>query len=113
MTDDLALTPQERDLILKQREARKINTAGAYGPAPKLGPQEASLLAQMDALNQNRLTAGYGPLPRDIDAATLETVKRVQQIGHSMKNQFGDLQPFVIPTRIAYEVVRAMRGNRS
>jgi hypothetical protein len=75
---ELELTQQERDLILKQREADKIRGAGGYGSAPRLGQQETNLLAQMEALNVNRLTLNYGNLPRDIDAATLDAVKRCE-----------------------------------
>ena len=64
--EQLELTDQERDLILKQRQDREIRGAGGYGSAPRLGPQESDLLAQMDTFNQNRLTLGYSSLPRDI-----------------------------------------------
>jgi hypothetical protein len=61
------LTPAEEQLIRDQREARKLNAAGAYGPTAKLGQPEASLLEQLADLNEARLAMGYGRMPSGID----------------------------------------------
>jgi hypothetical protein len=65
------LSPQEQQQILEQREARKINAAGAYGPAPKVDAQQSTLLAQLGDLNKARLCAPYAPIRENLDAEAL------------------------------------------
>jgi hypothetical protein len=95
------LTPEETAQILKQREVR----------APPPDKQRDDLLARMEALHANQLTQGFGFLPRNIDEGTLKLVEAVQRLGFGAKNQYGDVQPFIFPTRLAYEVVRLLRGD--
>src|SRR5258708_3239616 len=106
------LTPREESQILTQREARKIREAGGYGPSPKLTTQETHLLNQLADLNENRLTMGFGRLPFGTDAATLAAIELVQKIGFSMRTADAIARPFLIPTRVAYEIVMALRGER-
>jgi len=109
----MELTAAEEQQILKAREGRRINSAGGYGPAPKLDAQQAALLDALDALNDQRLTMGYGPLPRDLDAETVAAIERVQRLGFAMKTvPHGDARPFAIPSRVAYEIIRALRGEK-
>jgi hypothetical protein len=99
----IELTPEETALILRQREAR----------APKVDEQQASLLAQLEELNTQGRTGGFGPLPRDLDAETVALVGKVQEIGYRMRTMpHGDARPFPIPTRVAYEIIKALRGDR-
>jgi hypothetical protein len=83
-----------------------------YGPAPKVGQQETNLLNQLADLNENRLAMGYGRLPSGTDTATLVAIELVQKIGFSMRTADGIARPFPIPSRVAYEIVLALRGER-
>ena len=99
---DLELTPQERDQILKQREAHE----------PKLDEQRASLLADLDELNERGRAGAFGPLPRDLDAGTVALVKKIQDIGYRMRTApHGDAMPFAIPSRVCLEIIKALRGD--
>jgi hypothetical protein len=53
----IELTSEETAQILRQREATR----------PKVDTQRAELLADLDELNTQGRTAGYGPLPRGLD----------------------------------------------
>src|SRR5258708_18770326 len=64
----IELTPQEEQQILKAREAR----------APRVDAQQADLLAQLAALNSERLCAPFPPIKELLDAETLAAVERVQ-----------------------------------
>jgi hypothetical protein len=101
--EHLELTPQERDQILKAREARRINDAGAYGPAPKLDDQQSKLLADLDELNGQGLAGGYGRLPSGLlDAETVALIQKVQEVGFRMRiSPYNDARPFLVPTRVA------------
>ena len=99
---NLELTPQERDQILKQREAS----------TPNVDPQRSELLARLDELNTQGRTAGYGPLPRGIDGETMALIEKVQEVGYRMKTMpHGDPRPFAVPSRLAYEIIKALRGD--
>jgi hypothetical protein len=109
----IVLTEAEEREVLARREARANAAAGAYGSSPKLDVQRSALLEQLAELNEGRLAMGYGQLPSPLDVATIEAVQRVQQIGFSMKTADGDARPFAIPSRVAYEIVKALRGGKA
>jgi hypothetical protein len=93
----MELTPEETALILRQRQAR----------VPKVDEQRAVLLADLDELNAQGRNGGYGPLPRDLDTEAVALIKRVQDTGFAMKTApHGDARPFLIPSRVALEMVR-------
>jgi hypothetical protein len=96
------LTPEETAQILKQRQAC----------VPKLDEQRSELLADLDELNGQGRAAGYGPLPRGIDAETVALIKKIQEVGYRMKTApYGDARPFAVPTRVAHEIIKAVRGE--
>jgi hypothetical protein len=78
---------------------------------PKLDAQQANLLADLDHLNEARLAIGYGRLPSGVDMGTLQAVKRLQQVGFSMRTADGIARPFPIPTLVAYRIILALRGE--
>jgi hypothetical protein len=80
---------------------------------PKLDAQQANLLADSDDLNEARLAMGFGRLPSGVDVDTLQAVKRVQQVGFSMRTADAIARPFPIPTLVAYRIILALRGERS
>ncbi len=47
-----------------------------------------------------------------IDERTVGAVKQVQEVGLTMRTRQGDVRPFLIPNRVAYEIVKALRGDR-
>jgi hypothetical protein len=79
---------------------------------PKLTTQETHLLNQLADLDEARLTMGYGRLPSGTDAAMLAAIELVQKIGFSMRTADAIARPFPIPSRVAYEIIRALRGER-
>jgi hypothetical protein len=80
---------------------------------PNLDTQQSALVAGLDALNESRLAAGYGNLPRDIDAATLAAVQMVPHVGTSMRDAAGNVRPFSISPAIALAIVKALRGEKT
>jgi response regulator of citrate/malate metabolism len=101
------LTKQFDDVLQTFSYARVPKAA-----MPKLTTQETHLLDQLADLNEARLAMGYGRLPSGVDADTLQAVKRVQQVGISMHTADAIARPFPIPSRVAYEIVMALRGQR-
>jgi hypothetical protein len=96
------LSPEETAQILRQREAR----------TPKVDEQQSNLLRQLAELNDRNLTLGYGDLPRNLDLETLALIKKVQAVGIGMKTEpYGDARPIAIPSRVALEIIKAVRGD--
>jgi hypothetical protein len=41
-------------------------------------------------------------------------IQKVQEIGYRMKTApHGDARPFVVPTLVAYEIIKALRGDHA
>ncbi len=101
---DITLTPEETAQILKQREAR----------APKVDPQRAQLLDDLAELNDRNRAGHHGPLPRDLDVETVAMIRKIQDVGIRMTAMpHGYAAPVHIPSRVAYEIVKAIRGDRA
>src|SRR5262245_19898416 len=68
--------------------------------------------ATYELINYN-LAGAHGPLPCNLDTETVALIKRVQAVGIGMKTvPHGDARPIRIPSRVAYEIIRAVRGDR-
>jgi hypothetical protein len=79
------LSPQETAQILAQREARKLNAAGGYGPRAKLGQQETHLLEQLADLTEARLAMGYSVIGqgRPVPATSYGSAYRGASAAHT------------------------------
>ena len=109
----IELTPAEEQLIRKQREERALRERGAYGVGATLDEQQTSLLKQLDELNEQNRSGGYGPLPRNLDAETVALIRKIQAVGYAMKTApHGDARRIAIPSRVAFEIIKAVRGDR-
>jgi hypothetical protein len=102
------LSADEEALILKRREDLALGAVGV-----KLDEPRADLIRQLAELNDYNRAGAYGPLPRHLDAETVALIKRVQTVGIGMRNVPHDISnPIHIPSRVAYEIIRAVRGDR-
>jgi hypothetical protein len=98
----IELTPEETAQILRQRQARE----------PEIDERRADLLRQLDELNNYNRAGAHGPLPRGLDADTVALIKKVQNVGIRMTNvPHGISNPVHIPSRVAYEIIKAVRGD--
>jgi hypothetical protein len=77
-----------------------------------IDPQRAALLADLDALNERGLTRGLGPIRRDVDAEMIAAIQLIQAVGFRLRTADDIPRPFVVPTRLAWEIARALRGER-
>ena len=104
----VTLTPQEEADIIRAREQRRLNDAGAYGPPEHRDPKRNLLLADLQAWNDHAARQGYPSLPRDTDTTTLKNIKAAIEACRTAKDERGIHRPFHLPIGIAYLIMKAI-----
>lgn len=70
----------------------------------------AAILNGLAELNESRLAAPFGPIREAISDEMVEKIKVVQAIGIEMTKERGDRCPMHIPTRLCYEIIKALEA---